>query len=74
MIKIKFPILLSLFFMATALTAQQFPVYTQYVFNEYMMNPAVAGTMDYVPVRLSYRDQWTGFTDMQGNNVARQQK
>ena len=68
--KIKFSILLSLLFFIAGLKAQQLPVYTQYVFNEYMMNPAVAGTVDHMPIRLTYRDQWTGFTDMTGNNIA----
>lgn len=70
MIKLKITILLSLFCMIANLKAQQFPVYTQYLFNEYIMNPAVAGTIDCTPIRLSYRNQWSGFTDMQGNNVA----
>ena len=70
MIKLKFSILLSLCLTITVLQAQQFPVYSQYVFNEYIMNPAVAGTVDHVPIRITYRDQWTGFTDIQGNNVA----
>ena len=70
MIKLKFKIVLSLLLMIAGLNAQQFPVYSQYVFNEYMMNPAVAGTMDHTPIRLSYGDQWAGFTDMQGNNIA----
>ena len=61
---------MSLFLIITGLKAQQFPVYSQYVFNEYMINSAVAGTIDKTPIRLTYRDQWTGFTDMQGNNVA----
>ena len=54
MIKLKFTIVLSLLLMIAGLNAQQFPVYSQYVFNEYMMNPAVAGTMDHTPIRLSY--------------------
>ncbi len=50
--------------------AQQFPVYSQYMFNEYMINSAVAGTVDHTPIRISYRNQWTGFTDLKGNNIA----
>ena len=64
MIKIKISILLSLFLLIAELRAQQFPMYTQYVFNEYIINPAVAGTVDGTPIRLSYRNQWSGFTDM----------
>ena len=70
MIRLKISVLFVLFFIITTLKAQQFPIYSQYVFNEYIINPAVAGTIDRTPLRLTYRDQWTGFTDMYGNNVA----
>jgi type IX secretion system PorP/SprF family membrane protein len=70
MLKIKFIIIVSFLLMITNVEAQQFPVYSQYVFNEYMVNSAVAGTMDHTPIRLSYRDQWSGFTDLNGNGVA----
>ncbi len=70
MVRIKFSIVLSLFLTITALKAQQYPVYTQYFFNEYMVNSAIAGTEDYTPLRLTYRDQWSGFSDSEGNNVA----
>jgi type IX secretion system PorP/SprF family membrane protein len=61
MIKFNFKILLPLLFVITNLKAQQFPVYTQHVFNDYIMNPAVAGTVDQIPIRMSYRNQWSGF-------------
>ena len=70
MTKFNFKILLSLFFVIANLKSQQFPVYTQHVFNDYIVNAAVAGTVDQIPIRLSYRNQWSGFTDMQGNNIA----
>ncbi len=44
-------------------TAQQLPVYTQFMFNSYVFNPAVAGTDDYYQVRLNSRFQWVGMTD-----------
>ena len=68
--KLKTIILFSAFSIITSLKAQQLPVYSQYMFNEYIINPAVAGTVDRTPIRLSYRDQWAGFTDSKGNNVA----
>jgi type IX secretion system PorP/SprF family membrane protein len=43
--------------------AQQLPMYSQYFFNEYAYNPALAGTADYVDVRSSHRYQWVGLTD-----------
>ena len=39
--------------------AQQLSQYTQYVFNQFSVNPAVAGSKDCIDVRLGYRQQWT---------------
>jgi len=39
---------------------QQKPQYTQYVFNNLLLNPAVTGIENYTDVRLGYRNQWTG--------------
>jgi len=36
------------------------PSYTQYVLNNYILNPALTGIENYVDVKLSYRNQWTG--------------
>jgi type IX secretion system PorP/SprF family membrane protein len=41
--------------------AQQLAQYTQYVFNHFSINPAVAGSKDCLDVRLGYRKQWVGF-------------
>jgi len=43
------------------LPAQQLAQYTQYVFNQFSVNPAVAGSKDCLDVRLGYRQQWVGF-------------
>jgi len=51
-----------LFLMFTAETfAQQITRRSQFAFNPYMVNPAVAGTMNQIPIFLSYRNQWAGF-------------
>lgn len=42
------------------LSAQQRPQYTQYVFNNYLLNPAVSGIENYTDFRAGYRSQWTG--------------
>ncbi len=54
-------LLTSLF--AGGVNAQQLPQYTQYLFNEYAVNPAVAGTEPYYEVRSNHRYQWVGITD-----------
>ena len=40
--------------------AQQRPQYTQYIFNNYLLNPAVTGIENYTDVKAGYRSQWTG--------------
>ena len=40
--------------------AQQRPQYSQYMFNQFLLNPAVAGTEDYLDVKAGYRRQWVG--------------
>lgn len=42
------------------ITAQQRPQYTQYVFNNYLLNPAVGGIENYTDVKAGFRKQWTG--------------
>ncbi|WP_448699523.1 type IX secretion system membrane protein PorP/SprF [Mucilaginibacter sp. AW1-3] len=42
------------------LFAQQLPQYTQYTFNELLINPAVAGIETYWDIKTGYRSQWTG--------------
>lgn len=46
--------------LATFVQAQQKPQYTQYVFNNYLLNPAVTGIENYVDLKAGYRSQWTG--------------
>ncbi|MFH1319890.1 MAG: type IX secretion system membrane protein PorP/SprF [Bacteroidota bacterium] len=43
--------------------AQQLPYHSQYMFNDFLINPAVAGSKDYFPIMLTYRNQWIGFKD-----------
>lgn len=43
------------------LLGQQYPFWTQYRSNLFMLNPAVAGTRQNIDARLSYRYQWLGF-------------
>ncbi len=42
---------------------QQSPHFTQYMFNDFVINPAVAGTKDYYQIRSNHRFQWIGLTD-----------
>ncbi|MDB4533888.1 type IX secretion system membrane protein PorP/SprF [Vicingaceae bacterium] len=40
--------------------AQQLPFTSQYMFNDYVLNPAVGGSFDYMPISTSIRSQWSG--------------
>ncbi len=40
--------------------AQQRPQYSQYMVNNYLLNPAITGIEDYADIRVSHRRQWVG--------------
>lgn len=48
---------------SATLFSQQKPHYTQYVLNNYILNPALTGIENYVDVKLSHRHQWVGLQD-----------
>ena len=56
-------VLLPLLFSFSLLSAwsQNDPVYSQYMFNPLIVNPAYAGVHDMASVYAVYRKQWTGF-------------
>ena len=41
--------------------AQQLPIYSQYLYNKFLINPAVAGSDGYSSFNLTAREQWVGF-------------
>ncbi len=40
--------------------AQQKPHYTQYILNQYIINPALTGIENYTDIKVSHRHQWAG--------------
>ena len=54
-------ITISLFLFLLQGTAQQTPQYSHYLFNQFQINPAVAGTKQCLDMRFGYRTQWVGF-------------
>ena len=48
---------------SAGLQAQQMPQYTQYMFNDFVVNPAIAGVYDYFQIRTNHRFQWVGLMD-----------
>ncbi len=59
--KIYFTFAFLFFLAATDSFSQQITRRTQFAFNPYLVNPAVAGTLNQIPIFLSYRNQWAGF-------------
>lgn len=57
--------ILILFVMAGSLNmaGQQLPQFSQYMFNDFVLNPAIAGIHDYYQIRTNHRFQWVGMTD-----------
>ncbi len=51
--------ILTCFVSLTAL-CQAKPSYTQYILNNYILNPGITGIENYTDVKLSYRNQWAG--------------
>jgi type IX secretion system PorP/SprF family membrane protein len=55
-------LLFTVFILATvAVKAQQVPLYSQYMENKYLINPAYAGSQGYTAYNLTARQQWLGF-------------
>ena len=65
--KISFLILAFIF--SGSLYSQQLPQLTQFMDNNYVLNPAFAGTEDYYQVRTSIRNQWTGIADAPSTTI-----
>lgn len=62
--KVEKKILLIMAFMslAVASSAQQLPLFSQYLFNMYLVNPAVAGSDGYSSFNMTAREQWLGYS------------
>ncbi len=59
----KRPALILLILLICSLTySQQLPLYSQYLYNKFLINPAVAGSDGYTSVSLTAREQWVGYS------------
>ena len=56
-------IILVLFIAGLNVQAQQWPLYSQYMFNQFILNPAVAGSDERIPIVATVRRQWMGIQD-----------
>ena len=58
--------LLLLVFISSSFCAgygQQIALNSQYMFNSFAINPAVAGTKNYAPLSFTFRRQWMGIDE-----------
>jgi type IX secretion system PorP/SprF family membrane protein len=56
-------IFILLIFLTVSLAyGQQLPLYSQYLYNKFLINPAVAGSDGYTSVSLTAREQWAGYS------------
>ncbi len=53
--------ILFLSFIGLMAYGQQLPIYSQYLFNRFLINPAVAGSDGYTSFNLTGREQWVGY-------------
>jgi type IX secretion system PorP/SprF family membrane protein len=59
---VKKPAFILLLFLIENLTfGQQVPLYSQYLYNKFLINPAVAGSDGYTSVSMTAREQWVGY-------------
>ena len=71
MSKMKATVLVAFLFIAMAgVRAQQAPIFTNYNNSYTYINPGFAGLSEGVNVLGIYRQQWMGFTDNEGNDIA----
>jgi type IX secretion system PorP/SprF family membrane protein len=47
---------------ANIAAGQQLPIYSQYLFNKFLINPSVAGNDGYTSFNLTAREQWVGYS------------
>jgi type IX secretion system PorP/SprF family membrane protein len=54
---------IAILFLSVNLTfGQQLPLYSQYLYNKFLINPAVAGSDGYTSYSLTAREQWVGYS------------
>jgi len=58
----KLLLLIGIYFTCASAIAQQRSHYTQYILNNYILNPALSGIENYTDLKVSARDQWVGLS------------
>jgi type IX secretion system PorP/SprF family membrane protein len=58
----KLALISALIICTISLAGQQLPVYSQYLYNKFLINPAVAGSDGYTSFNMTAREQWVGYS------------
>ena len=58
----KLALISALIVCTVSLAGQQLPIYSQYLYNKFLINPAVAGSDGYTSFNLTAREQWVGYS------------
>lgn len=58
----KLAIISALILCSAFASGQQLPLYSQYLYNKFLLNPAVAGSDGYTSFNLTAREQWIGYS------------
>ncbi len=58
----KLVVILVFIIVCTVSPGQQLPLYSQYLYNKFLINPAVAGSDGYTSFNLTAREQWIGYS------------
>ena len=56
-------LIIGFIFVCNSLFAQQLPHFSQYYLNDFLINPAIAGTRNYFEGISTHRYQWEGIVD-----------
>jgi type IX secretion system PorP/SprF family membrane protein len=54
--------LISMIMFGQILSAQQLPIYSQYLYNKFLINPAHAGSDGFTSLNVTVRQQWVGYS------------
>lgn len=58
----KLALISALIFCTAFAAGQQLPLYSQYLYNKFLINPAVAGSDGYSSFNITAREQWIGYS------------
>lgn len=58
----KLALISALIILSANIAGQQLPLYSQYLYNKFLINPGVAGSDGYTSFNITAREQWVGYS------------